>query len=278
MDKILGISRSHRFSPNSVERDQAIFSAVTNCLQDIGLKVDTICEDSISDAGEYKVAFSMARDVKVLQMLAKEEMRGTRIVNSPQALLNASRWNLTKSFVSQGIPVPFTWMATDPKRQAPFPFWLKRSDACAQSAEDVRLVSSKEEFDSAMTYYKMSDISEIVACEHLTGDLVKFYGVEGTDFFYYHYPTADNAFSKFGLERVNGKPCGYPLDPYRLKQVADHAARISGMTIYGGDCIVREDEQFFIIDFNDWPSFSRCKDEAAQAIGERIERIVRQVP
>lgn len=36
--------------------------------------------------------------------------------------------------------------------------------------------------------------------------------------------------------------------------------------VYGGDCIVRPDGTFCVIDFNDWPSFSRCRGEAAEAI------------
>ena len=30
-----------------------------------------------------------------------------------------------------------------------------------------------------------------------------------------------------------------------------------------------------IIDFNDWPSFSRCCDEAAEAIAERLRKMIK---
>lgn len=36
--------------------------------------------------------------------------------------------------------------------------------------------------------------------------------------------------------------------------------------VYGGDAIVQADGSFKIIDFNDWPSFSPCRQEAAKAI------------
>ena len=49
-------------------------------------------------------------------------------------------------------------------------------------------------------------------------------------------------------------------------------ARETGIVTYGGDAIVRADGSFCIIDFNDWPSFSRCRDEAADAIAAFVMR------
>jgi len=48
-------------------------------------------------------------------------------------------------------------------------------------------------------------------------------------------------------------------------------ARAVGIKVYGGDCIVGEDGSFCIIDFNDWPSFSRCREDAATAIATLIK-------
>ena len=36
--------------------------------------------------------------------------------------------------------------------------------------------------------------------------------------------------------------------------------------MYGGDAIVTSDGDFYIIDFNDWPSFASCREAAAEAI------------
>ena len=52
---------------------------------------------------------------------------------------------------------------------------------------------------------------------------------------------------------------------------AERLAAVIGLDVYGGDCIVRSDGTFAIIDFNDWPSFSRCREEAAKAIALRVE-------
>jgi len=40
--------------------------------------------------------------------------------------------------------------------------------------------------------------------------------------------------------------------------------------VYGGDAIIDAEGRISIIDFNDWPSFSRCREEAADAIAKYI--------
>ena len=52
---------------------------------------------------------------------------------------------------------------------------------------------------------------------------------------------------------------------------AERLAEAVGIKVYGGDCIVRSDGSFCFIDFNDWPSFSRCREEAAEAIASLVE-------
>ena len=108
-------------------------------------------------------------------------------------------------------------------------------------------------------------IADHVVSAHVTGDLVKFYGVRGTDFFRYYYPTDDGQ-TKFDDEQHNGQAHHYPFDVNHLQQQATRLAEAVGISIYGGDCIVRADGSYCVIDFNDWPSFSRCREEAADAI------------
>jgi hypothetical protein len=51
-----------------------------------------------------------------------------------------------------------------------------------------------------------------------------------------------------------------------MKKTVDGLATAIGVIVYGGDAIVRSDGSFVIIDFNDWPTFSPCREEAAKAI------------
>ena len=126
------------------------------------------------------------------------------------------------------------------------------------------------------TILALRGIERVVINEHLKGDLVKFYGVAGTDFFYWFYPQEGNH-SKFGLEEINGAPSGIPFSEEGLHQLCSDAAKVLDVTVYGGDCIVAPDGTIRIIDFNDWPSFAPCRQEAAKEIGGIIIRKVENV-
>lgn len=266
----LGIGRSPRFSPNSVSRDDAILQAVAQELIRMGHSVNCVCEDDCRLQDGVDGIFNMARRRDVLKNLMLAEERGAIVLNSASALLKASRSALTSLFQQQGIPVPHTNFLLQERNWPDFPFWLKRGDACAQTVGDVRFLHDEKELETALAAFRTDDIRDLLVCEHVEGDLVKFYGVEGTDFFYYYYPTAEPGFSKFGLEQINGVPSGFSFDVENLKTYADRAARLSGLTVYGGDCIVRSDGSFLLIDFNDWPSFSPCRNDAARAIARRL--------
>ena len=46
--------------------------------------------------------------------------------------------------------------------------------------------------------------------------------------------------------------------------------------IYGGDCIIDADGSMQIIDFNDWPSFAPCRNEAAPYIAKCVLNYIRK--
>ena len=273
---ILGISRSPRCSPNSAGRDNAIFSAVASRLMHIGHEVSVIAEDVFVavDLEEFDAVFSMARGADVVHQLCEAAAAGKPVLNAPDALLKAARAALAACFQEHDIPRPRSLCLATDSSDVPsgisFPLWLKRGDACAQSAADVCFIEDAEALRRALADFHARGIATAVASQHAEGDLVKFYGVEGTDFFHFLYPTEGEGFSKFGLEARNGVPHHFPFDAAQLKRIADRAASVSGLTVYGGDAIVRADGSILIIDFNDWPSFSPCRRPAAKAIAQRL--------
>lgn len=279
---ILGISRSPRFSPNSANRDSAIFAAVASRMQRGGNDVSVISEDLFIsvDLSEFDLVFSMARGHDVLEALAEAEKElPLRVVNSARALLEATRHRLVRKLEDHRLPRPVTQVLCLDADGTPsedcklsFPLWLKRGDACAQQATDVCHLESAPQLREALQGFARNGVHTVIAEEHVAGDLVKFYGVEGTDFFFHAYPAEGEAFSKFGLERYNGPLSYIPFDAEELKRVADSAARATGFTVYGGDAVVRPDGTFVLIDFNDWPSFSSCRKEAAKAIVQRLNK------
>ena len=97
----------------------------------------------------------------------------------------------------------------------------------------------------------------------------KFYGISGTGFFHWFYPS-EVQHSKFGLEEINGAAKGISFDKTVLQKLCNRAAEVLNIQIYGGDCIVSEDGVMRLIDFNDWPSFAPCRDAAAPHIAQCI--------
>lgn len=273
--RVVGIRRAQRFSPNSVERDAAICQAVADCLGRQGYDVSLHAEEAFTPSLAQGAAavFSMARGTETVAAL---ERLSTPVVNPVAGLRNARRGDMTRIFAEAGIPMPRSWMVrTDGTLpDADCLCWLKRTDECAQASGDVVYAHGRDELAAAMRRFADRGLREAVVCEHLPGDLVKFYGVKGTGFFEYYYPTAGDGFSKFGLERHNGAARFYAFDAAALAATADRAASLLNLPVYGGDCIVGADGEVRLIDFNDWPSFSRCCDRAAEAITSVIVKAI----
>ena len=110
---------------------------------------------------------------------------------------------------------------------------------------------------------------------HLVGDLIKFYGIKGSPYFYWFYPF-DKGHSKYGHEMINGESQGLKFDVDYLKEICNRAADELNTVIYGGDCIVSAEGDIRIIDFNDWPSFAPCRDEAAPHIAKQVLAIIKE--
>ena len=274
--KLLGIYRSEKFSPNMVSNDKAILDAVADELAKAGHEVVTMSEDDLStlsyDLSAYDLAFGMLRNTDTINKLM-EKNDENKFINTLGGILDCNeRVALLEIFMDEGINMPpcalYTHLGVKSNDEVTFPLWIKRGDGCAEVKEDTSFVTNDEEAATIVANYQERGINSFVAQQHIEGDLIKFYGVEGTDFFNWDY--ASNGHSKFGLEEINGKEHGYPFKPEDLKALADRASRAVETPVYGGDCVVDAEGKMYIIDFNDWPSFSRCREEASKAIAKRI--------
>lgn len=260
MYTIVAISRAERFSPNSVESDAAILESVCNEFRHCGYGVEIKCEDELDDSDAVVLCLSMGRLPQTLSWLSKKQLQGIPVINTPDAVsLCCNRRRLNDVLKSAGIP-----LAPDTGDDG---YWLKRADGVAENSSDVQYAANAGEAEEIMAQMRANGVGDILRCAHVKGDLLKFYGVRETGFFRFFYPGDDGKW-KFGDEARNGKPCHYKFNENELFTMADKAAEAACLHVYGGDCIVREDGTFCIIDLNDWPSFSRCREEAAKAIVE----------
>ena len=55
-----------------------------------------------------------------------------------------------------------------------------------------------------------------------------------------------------------------------MRDIVYMAAKSIGLKIYGGDCIVDSEGRIYLIDLNDFPSFSSVREEAAREIALSI--------
>jgi hypothetical protein len=279
MNKLIvaGIRRGSKFSPNHVENDAAIFGLTAGELRKRGCIVHEYPESALQEDGiEENLIFNMVRDSLSVRKLQQYEDEGRIVLNSAWGIKNCTRERMTRLLLANHIPHPRSLILrtnTDPSpalREAGLHHcWIKRGDFHAIHREDVVYVRNREEARSIFEAYAIRGIDSAVINEHLNGDLVKFYGVLGTGFFHWFYPTSTQH-SKFGLEQINKAPQGFPFDPEYLRTLCNRTAGILNIQIYGGDCIVSPEGIVRMIDFNDWPSFAPCRKEAARHIARRI--------
>ena len=269
---IVGVSRGNEYSPNHVDNDAAIFNKVAEELRRLGCKVEIYAEkEFVSRNIKADIIFDMARDRATIARLKALEDEGALVVNSAYGIDNCVRKPMTELLLKHGIPHPKSYIITtdQPFEEDCYPCWIKRGDSHAMVKEDVCYVTCREEAERVLADFRSRRIPTAVINEHLQGDLIKFYGVQGTDFFYWFYPSPCSH-SKFGLERINGVAKGIPFCVEELKKYSDMAAVVLDVPIYGGDCVVSATGKLKIIDFNDWPSFARCREEAGGKIAECI--------
>lgn len=280
---IAGIMRAGAYSPNHIGNDAAIFNATADQLRKRGIIVNIYSEEQFI-AGEVKekIIVNMCREMKSIHLLQKLEDEGALVINSGYGIENCTRERMTRILIGSNIPYPESLIVdTDEavagqlKKAGYTQCWIKRGDLHAMHKEDVSYVRHPEEAQEVLQEYFLRGIKRAVINKHLVGDLIKFYGVQGTPFFYWFYPF-EAGHSKYGHEAINGKSQGIEFDKARMKAICQAASEVLDVKIYGGDCIVNADGSMRIIDFNDWPSFAPCRQEAAPHIAKCIINTIKE--
>ena len=275
--KIIAIYRSQQHSPNLSIADTKIMNKVIETLKREGYEIVSITEEQFASAeitgGDIIINMCRTKEaLKKMQILAEG---GVLVINTPQAIKNCTRRNLYTLFTQNGIPIPPTQIvkttSSSSEIKIPLPCWIKLPDAPTTKKEDICYISTHEELTETLHQFNLRGEEEVVVSQHLSGDLVKFYSVEGSSFIHTTYPTIDQH-SKFGYEEHNDTVKSIPFNREYLLQISQRAAEVTGIKIFGGDCIITPTGEPYIIDFNDWPSFSTCVEEASVAIAEMIKK------
>jgi glutathione synthase/RimK-type ligase-like ATP-grasp enzyme len=267
--KALGVYRETEFSPGKVAADAAILESVLAELGAEGFETETVDPAGFLDLAisRYDLVLAMCQGREALARLVMHQHSGSVVVNSALAIRNCYRDLLSAGLKRSGIPIPpGVLMGTEDSLDRRVLYglepeaglYVKRGDLHALHDSDVVRVTGVDQLGAALMAFAARGIKSVYVQQSVEGSLVKFYGVSGGEYF---ATVAD----------------GYHL-PDRLKldlaRAAATAADALGLETWGGDAVVHEDG-FKIIDFNDWPSFSRVRVEASRAIARRCLRLHR---
>ncbi len=281
--KIAAIMRAGAYSPNHIGNDAAILNAVTEQLRKRGCEVNIYSEEQFINGNVSEdIIVNMCRERRSIDLLQKLEDEGSLVINSGYGIENCTRERMTRILMGHNIPYPESLMVyTDEVVKGKLVkggfsrCWIKRGDFHAMHKEDVSYVRHPEEAQEVLQEYFLRGIKRAVINKHLVGDLIKFYGVSGSRFFYWFYPF-DEGHSKYGHEAINGKSRGLEFDKEKMHRICQEASDVLDVKIYGGDCIISPEGDIRIIDFNDWPSFAPCRDAAAPHIAKYILSAIKQ--
>lgn len=281
--KIAGVMRAGAYSPNHIGNDAAIFNATAEQLRKRGCEVNIYSEEKFRESEITEpIILNMCREQASIARLQAFEEEGRLVINSGFGIENCTRERMTRILLGNKIPYPDSLIvntnenvAEDLKKAGISSCWIKRGDFHAMHKEDVSYCRHPEEAQEMLHEYFYRGIKRAVINRHLVGDLIKFYGVSGQPFFYWFYPF-DEGHSKYGYEAINGKSQGLHFDEEYLKTICQSASDILDVKIYGGDCIVDTDGAIRIIDFNDWPSFAPCRQEAAPYIAKCVLNAIKK--
>jgi glutathione synthase/RimK-type ligase-like ATP-grasp enzyme len=248
-----------------VGNDFLIIKRTTEELEQLGCRVALYDESELTPASVKEgFIFSMVQGPEGVRVLEKIAGRASLIINSPQSVENCYRVNMVRLLTECGVPFPKSIVIDTGKdldgvlqEFASQKVWIKRGDVHAVHKEDVTLAYTDEEKASVLKEFHRRGIRNAVVQEHLIGDVVKFYAVRESTFFYWYY--------------LNG----VHHTPFKQKQLIDLAqasAQAMGLYVFGGDAIIAADGWITVIDINDWPSFAPVRDEAAKNIAQLLVR------
>lgn len=280
--RVLFVERAKRFSPSCEQKDEHLFKNICSCLKAEGISLTTVCEDDLEKAKplSFDIILSMARSEKALGILSACEVVGIRLINSVKACRNCFRENMNTLLRQSGILNP-RFIISDTRKgktYSGFNFsiaegvWVKRADFQTETKDDVVFCKDLTSLNRAVEGLNQRGIEKVLICEHIVGRLVKLYRISGTPFCEYFIPSED----KFGgnLQQTTYTP---DLDRAKLVSLSDKVAKVLDLEVFGMDIIENEKGECYIIDVNDFPSFSNYSQQAAKNICNKILSLCREV-
>jgi len=254
---VLCVGREAVYSPGKVEADRAILEAVAARLEGHH-RVRVVSADSpLPDPAAATLVLAMCQGPAALRALYAWQRAGIRVVNTPQAIENCHRQHMLPALRRAAVSQPASLLvasgaAFDAPEWTRHGVWLKRGDVHATCADDVVLVREPVALRAALEVFHRRGIEIVAVQQHVDGEVIKFYAVQGT--FFAAFGEGGAALDLAGEERR------------ALVSLVEGAAAALGLELFGGDCVREANGRLWLVDLNDWPSYGPCRAAAAEAI------------
>lgn len=252
MTHVVGILREPEYSPGRVDDDAAILERTCDALADRGIDVSFGDVDLLTRTTPSAV-MAMCQSATSLVALDRCVAADVPVVNAPDAIRACYRHETVQRLTGTAVAFPPTRIVATGAGSGPFadaaPCWVKRGDVHAMAVDDVVFAATPRDVDAVLDDFATRGIARAALQTHVEGVVVKFYGVIDGRFF--------RCFTQ-----GDAVPAPLPV----LWEAALAGARALGLEVFGGDLVVDATGRAVLVDLNDWPSFSRCRDEAADAI------------
>ena len=262
-----GIFREQAHSPGREGDDAEILRLTGKHLEAQGFDVKLKSPDEVSAPTDPRpqFVFLMCERLGALRELRDWEAGGVRQVNRPEAVLNTYRERMIARFAQDDVAfIQSRVVSTTEASDGLLPVWVKRADVHNTQDGDVVYAPTERVLRDALAGLAERRIPRAVIQPHITGDLIKFYGIGGG-------PVAAPPWFRWFYHKEQNI-AGHAFDPVRLERLAWAAAGALGLEIYGGDAIATEDGDLVLLDLNAWPSFALYRDEAAACIASYLAR------
>jgi glutathione synthase/RimK-type ligase-like ATP-grasp enzyme len=250
MTEFVGVLREPEFSPGRVADDAAILERTRDALAARGRSM-VIGGPELIAAEAPRAVLAMCQSPSALAALDRAAAT-LPVVNHPDAIRACHRHETVRRLTATLVPFPPTRIvdtADAASATTAAPCWVKRGDVHAMAASDVVFAERADDVTAVLADFARRGITVAALQAHVSGVVVKFYGVADGRFF--------RCFTDHGEV-----PAPIPA----LWEAARAGAAALGLGVFGGDLVVGTDGRPVLIDVNDWPSFARCRDEAAEAI------------
>ena len=256
----LGVARERVYSPGKVEDDRAILDAVADHLRVTHTVTVVSADDPLPAVEPPTVVFAMCQGPAALATMRGWEARGVRIVNAVAGVENAHRRRMLAAFARHRVPHPES-VVIDADPHAALPdwvdagAWVKRGDVHATDPDDVVRVADRAAARAALAAFARRGIAAACLQRHVAGAVIKFYAVRDGAFFRW--------FGDVALPPATGAA---------MQQLAEVGARALELEGFGGDVVCDGNGGLSLIDLNDWPSYGRCRFDAAEAIASYVRK------